>query len=133
MALVINYDPNTYKFISAKVMPHGGGNKDGVLTIWVAEVWWGTDGSWKRRQYVTSTIIIGLGGGGSCKCPENVYPDYGEEEEKVIVTDVSWDEAYCKLVIKRAKIKLSGGHIVAWNDHDDKDITTISHSDVTGA
>jgi hypothetical protein len=90
------------------------------------------DAGW--QQYVTSAIMLGGGGGsGSCNCPEDVYPDYGQEEEKEIVTDVSWDEAYCKLVIKRAKIKLNDGHIVAWDDFDDKDITTISHSEIVGA
>jgi hypothetical protein len=38
-----------------------------------------------------------------------------------------------QLVIKRAKIKLNGGHIVAWDDLDDKDISTISHSEIVGA
>lgn len=89
------------------------------------------DAGW--QQYVTSAIMLGGGGGGSCSCPDEGYPGDGTTEYKYIVTDVLWDESYCRLMIKRAMIGLQQGHIVSWEDLDDKDITTVSHSEIAGA
>ena len=89
------------------------------------------DAGW--QQYVTSAIMLGGGGGGSCSCPDEGYPGDGTTKYKYIVTDVLWDESYCRLMIKRAMIGLQQGHIVSWEDLDDKDITTVSHSEIAGA
>ena len=129
ICLVINYDPDTNEFISAKVLPHGGGNRQGVLNIYVALAGQRSDGSVSISQFVTSTITIGLGGG----CGEGGYPSSGEEEEKDIVTDVEWDENYCRLVVKRARVTIKDGHIIDWAEIADKHIETISHSEVSGA
>lgn len=129
IVLVVKYNSDTGDFISAKVYPYGGGIADGTLNILIAWPKLLDNGALIIRQFATSVIHLGSGAvGGSCNCPDIGYPEDGTDEEKDIVTDVSWDETYCKLVVKRARITLRMGHIIAWRDLDDKDILTVDHS-----
>ena len=130
--LVVVVNKKTQDIEKVAIQPYADTSETGKTVFNILLVW--NPGKGKNElMFVTSAIMLGSEVKGGDATDDNDEPDYEPEEEKTIVTDVSWDSSYCKLVIKRAKITLKGGMISAWEDAEDTNIDTISNSEVGGS